>query len=69
MRRKSVFLTTVNECKDRLDIKYFICRDMNGDPVFATGISVAEAGLKTVLSDTPIDEIVVLGPSEYAEEK
>ena len=65
MDRRSVFLTTVNECKNRLDIKYFISRDVNGDPVFTTGISVAEAGIKTVLSDTRIDEIVVLGPKEY----
>ena len=65
MDRRSVFLTTVNECKNRLDIKYFISRDVNGDPVFTTGISVAEAGIKTVLSDTRIDEIVALGPKEY----
>ena len=65
-RTKRIFLTTVNETKDRLDILYFANENESGMVSYTTGISVAEAGIKYILSKYMIDEIIVLGPSSFA---
>ena len=64
---KNVFLTTIDETKDRLDMLYF-ANGKEGE-VFSctTGISVAEAGIKYILSKNPIDEIIVIGNPVLAE--
>ena len=60
-KTKNIFLTTVSETKDRLDILYFAKEGADGNITCTTGISVAEAGIKYILSKYKIDEIIVLG--------
>ncbi len=61
---KNVFLTTLSKTKDRLDVGYFVCETATETPSYTTGISVAEAGLKYLLSQYKIDEIIVIGTPE-----
>ena len=67
-QRKNIFLTTLGVSKDRLDIDYFVCDNAAGTLSYTTGISVAEAGIKYMLSQHRIDEIIVLGSPRGAEE-
>ena len=60
-KQKNILLTTLSPTKDRLDVGYFVCETATGAPSFTTGISVAEAGIKFLLSQCRIDEIIVLG--------
>lgn len=59
--RKNIFVTTLGRTKDRLDPVYFIKRDDDGEYSAIFGISPAEAGIKYMLSQQKIDEIIVLG--------
>ena len=59
--RKIIFVTTLGRTKDRLDPVYFIKRDDDGEYSAIFGISPAEAGIKYMLSQQKIDEIIVLG--------
>ena len=62
-REKNIFLTTIGETRNRLDLDYYECMTSDGYPVFTTGVSVAEAGIKTTLSRVRLDEIIVIGPA------
>ena len=63
-KNKNIFLTTLPETKNRLDVNYFICETPTGASACTTGISLAEAGIKYMLSQYNIDEIVMLGKSK-----
>ena len=60
-KTKNVFLTTLGETKNRLDINYFFQESGEHTLFFTTGVSVAEAGMKYILSRYPIDEIIMIG--------
>ena len=60
MKQRSILLTSLGNLGDRLSHRYFYFRD-GENLCFCDGIGVAEAGTKYVLSQVPIDEIVVLG--------
>lgn len=62
-KTKNVFLTTISETKNRLDVGYYMCETPNGASACTTGISIAEAGIKYMLSQHDIDEIVMIGTS------
>ncbi len=63
-KTRNIFLTALGETKKRLDVKYYECETADGNPVFTTGISVPEAGIKYILSRQVIDEIIVIGPAK-----
>ena len=67
--KKSIFLTTVNETKHRLDMKYYCHQCPDGGVLFTTGISVAEAGARLMLSRRHTDKIIVIGPPSCAFEE
>lgn len=57
---KNILITTLGYStrKDALD--YFVYTDENGEKLYCTGISIAEAGTKYILSKNQIDEILVV---------
>lgn len=63
-KSKNIFLTTLSETKNRLDVGYYMCETPTGAPACTTGISIAEAGIKYILSQYNIDEIVLIGTSD-----
>ncbi len=63
-KKKNIFLTTLSETKNRLDIGYYMCETPTGTHAYTTGISLAEAGIKYILSQYQVDEIVMLGTAE-----
>ncbi len=63
-KTKNIFLTTLPETKNRMDVNYYICETPTGASACTTGISIAEAGIKYMLSQYNIDEIVMLGTSK-----
>ena len=59
-KESNILLTSLSNQYDRLSHRYFyFTRD--GETKFCDGLSVAEAGAKYLLSNVPIDEIIVLG--------
>ncbi|MBQ0146520.1 MAG: hypothetical protein KBS51_05340 [Lachnospiraceae bacterium] len=58
---KNILLTTLGYTDNMTDIDYYYYLHSNGQKTFCTGISVAEAGAKFVLSRYQIDEIMVAG--------
>ena len=54
-KEKNIFLTTLSETKNRLDINYYMCETPVGTNIYTTGISSAEAGVKYMLSLYHID--------------
>lgn len=66
-KRKNIFLTTLSETKNRMDVNYFMCETPTGTPAYTTGISMAEAGIKYILSQYRIDEIVMIGSQDDLE--
>ena len=63
---RNVFLTTLCETKNRLDINYYSCETFAGGMSYTTGVSVAEAGVKYILSQQLIDEIIMIGSPSIA---
>lgn len=61
---KKVLLTTLGYTEDALEVSFYHSEDENGQRKYCTGISVAEAGTKYILSKHNIDEIVVVGPAQ-----
>ena len=68
-KEKNILITTTNETKDRLDIRYYACDNAAGMSSYTTGIATAEAGIKYMLSRYRIDEVIVLGPPVSAAEE
>lgn len=72
---KNVLITTLGFLKKHDSLEYYSYFDDNGEEQFCTGLSVAEAGTKYVLSTQKIDEILVvgsqdaIGDNEASEEK
>ncbi len=60
-KKKNIFLTTLSETKNRLDIGYYMCETPTGSYTYTTGISIAEAGIKYILSHYNVDEIIMIG--------
>lgn len=60
-KTKNIFLTTLGSTGDRLDINYYACETPSGYDTYTTGVSVTEAGIKTILSQYRIDEIIMIG--------
>lgn len=58
---KKVFLTTIADLKDRSNIDYYICDEEAKYTTYTTAMSIAEAGIKYILSRYDVDEIIVLG--------
>lgn len=58
---KNVLITTLGYTKNLIDTEFFHFVSPNGARTYCTGISVAEAGTKYILSNYHIDEIFVLG--------
>ena len=46
---KNIFLTTISETKNRLDVGYYMCETPNGASSCTTGISISEDGIKYML--------------------
>lgn len=63
-KKKNIFLTTLSETKNRLEVGYYMCETPSGAHIYTTGISMIEAGIKYILSHYQIDEIVMLGTAE-----
>ncbi|MBQ4148217.1 MAG: hypothetical protein II594_00625, partial [Clostridium sp.] len=59
--KQRIFLTTLNETRHRLDLKYYYHADEAGNVACTTGISGAEAGIRLALSSHPVDRILVTG--------
>ena len=59
-KESNILLTSLSNQYDRLSHRYFYFTQ-NGETQFCDGLSVAEAGAKYLLSNVPIDEIIVLG--------
>lgn len=57
---KRILLTTLGYTEDTLGIDFYHYQNENGQRQYCTGISVAEAGTKYILSKYIIDEIVVV---------
>lgn len=57
---KNLLITTLGYSTRKNNLDYFEYRDENGESLFCTGISVAEAGTKYILSQNRIDEILVV---------
>ena len=66
-KEKNIFLTTLSETKNRLEVDYFMCETPTGALAYTTGISMAEAGIKYILSQYRIDEIVMIGSRDDLE--
>ncbi|MBQ9891173.1 MAG: hypothetical protein IJM39_07165 [Firmicutes bacterium] len=66
---KNVFLTTLDRTRYRNDMEYFACGDFEGARSFITGISFAEGGIKYILARHRIDEVIVIGPKDFAGEE
>ena len=66
--KQRIFLTTLNETRHRLDLKYYYHADEAGNVACTTGISGAEAGIRLALSSHPVDRILVTGPAFCAED-
>ena len=66
-KQKNIFLTALGETRDRLRIDYYVCEMPDGNLRFTTGISIAEAGMKYMLSQHRIDEIIMMGSSAWAD--
>ena len=62
---KSIFLTTLDRTGYRDEMEYFSCGDPAGGS-FITGISLAEGGIKYILSRHQVDEVIVIGPESFA---
>ena len=62
-KEKNIFLTTLSDTKNRLDVNYYMCETPVGTNIYTNGISEAEAGIKYMLSLYDIDEIVLIGSS------
>ena len=58
---KNLLLTSLSTNGDRKTHQYFYYED-KGTYRYCDGLSVAEAGTKYILSEVPLDEIIVLGP-------
>ena len=67
-KEKNIFLTTISETRDRLDMIYFSIANKDSTFSYTTGISVAEAGIKCALSKHKFDEIIVLGDGSFCSE-
>lgn len=66
MNTKKIFLTTMSELEDRNNIDYYVC-DVGAEyGTYTTSMSIAEAGIKYILSQYDIDEIIVLGSEHNA---
>ena len=63
-KEKRIFLTTLSETKNRLDVSYYMCETSTGSYTYTTGISKAEAGIKYILSNYDVDEIIMIGDGE-----
>lgn len=63
---KRIFLTSITELKDRSSIDYYVCDDEIEYGTYTTAMSIAEAGIKYIISKYDIDEIIVLGTSHCA---
>ena len=57
---KNLLLTSLSTNGDRKTHHYFYYKDKAGYR-YCDGLSVAEAGAKYILSEVPLDEIIVLG--------
>ena len=64
---KRILLTTLGHTGDALGVAFYHSQDENGQRQYCTGISVAEAGTKYILSRYNIDEIVVVASTTDAE--
>lgn len=60
MKSINIILTSLGNLGNRLSHKYFYFEDFRGDQ-YCDGIGVAEAGTKYILSQVPVNEIIVLG--------
>lgn len=69
MKTKKVFLTSISELKDRSSIDYFVCSDEGEYGTYTTAMSIAEAGIKYIVSKYDIDDIIVLGGKSYANDE
>ena len=67
MNIKRIFLTSITELKDRTSIDYYVCDDEIEYGTYTTAMSIAEAGIKYIISKYDIDEIIVLGSSHCAQ--
>ena len=63
---KRILLTTLGYTGDALGVAFYHSQDENGQRQYCTGISVAEAGTKYILSKYSIDEIVVVASTTDA---
>ena len=63
---KRILLTTLGHTGDALGVAFYHSQDENGQRQYCTGISVAEAGTKYILSKYNIDEIVVVASTTGA---
>lgn len=57
---KNLLITTLGYSKRKSNLDYFEYIDNNGEKLLCTGISIAEAGTKYILSTNRIDEILVV---------
>lgn len=66
MNTKKIFLTTMSELGDRNSIDYYVCDEGAEYGTYTTSMSISEAGIKYILSQYDIDEIIVLGAEKSA---
>lgn len=57
---KNILITTLGYSTKKDDLDYFEYTDSNNEKLYCTGISIAEAGTKFILSQYRIDEILVV---------
>lgn len=69
MNTKKIFLTTIAELRSRGQVDYFVCDKDVEYGTYTTAMSIAEAGIKYIISKFDIDEIVVLGGKHSADKK
>ena len=65
---KNILITTLGYSTRENNLDYFVYTDKNDEKLYCTGISVAEAGTKYILSKNRIDEILVVANSTAVNE-
>ena len=65
---KNILITTLGYSTQKDALDYFVYTDENGEKLYCTGISMAEAGTKYILSKNRIDEILVVANSTAVNE-
>lgn len=65
MSEKNILMTTMNTLLATNNVNYYFALEtQNSSPLFCDGISAVENGSKYILSQYPIDEILVVGSTE-----